>query len=582
MSQLPSLDRLDSDSVVTSLTTQYAPGLLGVPGDSVRLSWRVASAGARVQRASQLSWTDGDDEWIDDSPVGGEHSIGMTAPGGSIPSGARRRFRVRIATDVGWSPWSAPLTVEASREGWQASVISADTAIEGPAPYLRRELVLASAPIRARLRVSGFGLHDVYLNGAKVGDEHLAPGWSAYQERILTATHDVSDLLTAGPNAVGAILGDGWYRGRLGWKSQRAHYGERLGLIAELHVEYADGSHESFVTDDRWRWSTGSVLMAGIYDGTDMDLSCEPQGWNTPGFDDSSWHPVDVLDVDRALFQPRIAPPVRTVAELPGALREVDGRQQVDLGQNISGWLRITVDGRAGDTVVVRHAEVLEPSGALHTAALRSARATDTYVLDRDGVHVLEPSFTFHGFQFAEVAGATLRDATGIAISSDTARRGTFRSSHALLDRLHENVVWSQRDNFVSVPTDCPQRDERLGWTGDAQAFATTANTLFDSSAFWQSWLVDLEIDQPESGAVAAVVPNILVDTEFDGTGDSAIMGRAGWADAATIVPWSVYESYGSDEVLIQQLDSMRRWVAHLETRAEPRRHAPPERIPVR
>ena len=276
-----------------------------------------------------------------------------------------------------------------------------------------------------------------------------------------------------------------------------------------------------------------------------------------------------VLDVDRVALPPAL----RTAGahgrrDFRARSPSGEGFVAVDFGQNIAGWVRVVVRGRAGDTVVVRHAEVLEEDGALHVAALRSARATDTYILDRDGEHVLEPAFTFHGFQYADVTGAEVSRRPGSRSARHAACARRFSSSEPALDKLHENVAWSQRDNFVSVPTDCPQRDERLGWTGDAQAFAATASTLFDSEAFWRSWLVDLEIDQDADGSVAAVVPNIIVDADFDATGDSQIMGRAGWADAATIVPWAVYESTGSDEALVQQLDSMRRWVDHLERRA--------------
>lgn len=560
--------RSDSGTRVSSFSTQYPADLLGVPRRGIRLSWQVVSSTAVAQRASQLSHRDAGADWVDAPIEPGDASIAVPAPGGDAAAGVVREYRVRIETDAGWSDWSSPLAVETGLDRLDAAMISADAPTEGPSPYLRREIVLRDAPASARLRISSFGLHAARINGMPVGDEHLAPGWTAYQERVLVATHDVTEHLRPGANALGAVLADGWYRGRLGWKGQRDHYGSRLGLIAQLDVTYADGTRERFATDDAWRASTGSLLMSSIYDGTDLDLGREPHGWDAPGFDDSGWTPVTVLDVDHGLFEPRVAPPVRTVAEFPGTLVARADRTRIDLTQNISGWVRLGVRGTAGSTVVVRHAEVLEGDGGLHVAALRSARATDTYVLDRDGVHELEPVFTFHGFQYADVTGAEVLEATGIAISSDTEPRGTFASSSAALDRLHENVVWSQRDNFVSVPTDCPQRDERLGWTGDAQAFAATANTLFDAESFWRSWLRDLEIDQPESGAVAAVVPNIIVDTDFDATGASSIMGRAGWADAATIVPWSIYESFGSTEALEQQLSSMRRWVDHLERRA--------------
>ena len=287
-------------------------------------------------------------------------------------------------------------------------------------------------------------------------------------------------------------------------------------------------------------------------------------------FDDTSWTRASVIETDLARFEPRSAPPVRVVAELDMARTERQGAVQFDAGQNIAGWVRLVVRGSAGDRVVVRHAEILEPSGDLHTAALRTAKATDEYILGSDGEHVLEPRFTFHGFQHAEVRGAAeVVSATAVAISSDLPARSTFRSSSAALDRFHSNVFWSQRDNFVSVPTDCPQRDERLGWTGDAQAFAATASTLMDAESFWRSWLRDLEIDQTDEGGVPSVVPDIIrFDDMRMGEGPVDNMGRAGWADAATIVPLAVYDSTGSDEVLRQQLRSMRRWVEHLRRRA--------------
>ncbi len=558
---------LDEGTVVSSVRSQHPRDLLGVPREGLRLTWEVRSTTAGRQLASQIAWSDGD-EWTEEPVAEGEESIAVTAPGGPLPDGGVRAFRVRIATEHGWSAWSDDFEVEGALDDLEAPVISVDSRTEGPNPYLRRSFTLPAPPVRARLRISSLGLHDARLNGAAVGDEHLAPGWTAYQERILVATHDVTAHLSAGENVLAVRLADGWYRGRLGWRNQREHYGREIGLLAQLDVELADGTSVRVVSDEHWRASTGALLMTSIYDGSDIDLRREPQGWDRPGFDDSAWTATRTVDVDRALFRPRFAPPVRTVAELPGALTRHDDRVAIDLGQNIAGWIRVLVRGKAGDTVVVRHAEVLEQDGGLHVAALRSARATDTYVLDRDGEHVLEPAFTFHGFQYADVTGADVVEATGIAISSDTAPRSSFRSSEPALDKLHANVAWSQRDNFVSVPTDCPQRDERLGWTGDAQAFAATASTLFDSEAFWRSWLVDLEIDQDDDGAVAAVVPNIIHDTDFDSTGESQIMGRAGWADAATIVPWAVYESTGSDEAMAQQLTSMRRWVDHLERRA--------------
>ena len=329
-----------------------------------------------------------------------------------------------------------------------------------------------------------------------MSDALLAPGWTTYRERLLHETHDVSDLLVQGPNAIAATLGDGWYRGRLGWDpgEDRCNYGEQLALLAQLEVELADGARLVVVTDGDWQASTGEVLMADLYDGCTIDLRARQPGWDRVGFATDGWRDVCVVPLDPCIVTPRVAPPVRRIAELaPTLTTRPDGVLQLDGGQNISGFVRLRVRGEAGDRVVVRHAEVLEPDGSLHTRSLRSARATDTYVLvDRTEV-VLEPRMTFHGFRYAEVATeAEVIEATCVAISSDNRRRATFTCGEPLLERLHENVAWSQLDNFVSVPTDCPQRDERFGWTGDAQAFAATAAALFDSQAFWASWLRDL------------------------------------------------------------------------------------------
>jgi alpha-L-rhamnosidase len=374
--------------------------------------------------------------------------------------------------------------------------------------------------------------------------------------------------LTEGENVLGAELSDGWWRGRYGFLNMYDHYGTQIGLIAQLEVHYSDGSKETISSDSSWKCSTAEVRFSSIYDGSTIDFNHSKPGWKIAGFDDSTWLPVSLKPQSKAVLKPRITSPVREVGEFPLQLVQQSDRTLLRGEQNISGWVRLVVDGFKGQRVTIRHAEMLEPGEKLHTKALRSAKATDTYILARDGRHVLEPRFTFHGFQHADVqTDAEIISATAVAISSDNSRRGHFTSSDSRLNRLHENVVWSQLDNFVSLPTDCPQRDERLGWTGDAQAFASTANTLFDTSSFWKSWLIDLELDQHENGDVGAVVPDLM---KLAGGLDVAgwiLEGRAGWADAATIVPVSLYEYFGDKTVLSAQLNSMRRWTNALDAR---------------
>jgi alpha-L-rhamnosidase len=572
---LPTPTTADSAARVEALSSQYPDGLLGVPRDGIRLTWRTTAASPQV--GYQIRW-DGAHSGVAE-PVASDASIGVVAPGPELESGEERRFAVRVASTDGWSAWSEDLAVEASVDvaSLEARPIGGSEPVEGPVMLLRTDVALPAEPVTARLRATFWGVGDLRINGRRATDEHLTPGWTAYRHRIVLGTWDVTDLLQAGENTIGALLGDGWYRGRLGWADGTEQYGTELAALVQLDVECADGSHVRVASSPDWTTSTGGIRSASIYDGVEIDLRDEPEGWDAPGFDASGWTPAREIAVDTAVVEPRITGGVRTVGEWAATLEDRGDRTFIDAGQNIAGWLRLVVRGRAGDRVEVRHAEVLEPDGSIHTKALRTARATDGYVLARDGETTLEPTFTFHGFQYAEVTGAAVESATVVAVSSADRPRSTFESADPRLGRLHSNVAWSQRDNFVSLPTDCPQRDERLGWTGDAQAFAPTASTLFDVEAFWRSWLRDVELDQDADGAVAAVVPNILTDPEEPADGEWITMGRAGWEDAATIVPWAVYESYGSTEVLERQLRSMRRWVDHLERRAGERGLLPTE-----
>jgi len=563
MAAIPDSSLLDQSTRVSSLRSQHGAGLLGVPGAGVRLSWRVTAQPGVSQLAYQLATAPAGRDLVPGSVIAGSAQVAV--PAGDVPAGARHGFAVRIATEDGWTQWSDELVVEAGLAAYEATVIGIPTEVEGPAALLRREFTVSKLPERARLRLSALGLVDAWINGVRASDAHLTPGWTSYGNRVLVDTLDVTHLLREGCNTIVLEVGDGWYRGRMGFAGRTGIYGDRSGALAQIDTE--DGV--IVATDTSWRGGLGSTRAASIYDGSDLDLRFAPEGLHEQGFRDDAWTNADVIEADLSRFEPRSAPPVRTVAELPMSRTDRDGSVQFDAGQNVTGWVRLVVSGGEGDVVTIRHAEILEPSGELHTKALRSAKAIDTYVLAASGETVLEPRFTFHGFQHAEVTGVEVVSATAIAISSDLPTSSSFRSSSDALDQFHSNVFWSQRDNFVSVPTDCPQRDERLGWTGDALAFAPTSSTLMNSEAFWRNWLLDLEADQTDEGGVASVVPDIIRRTDMlMGGVDVDNMGRAAWADAATFVPWAVYVAGGSDEVLRQQLRSMRRWVEHLRRRA--------------
>lgn len=565
---------IDTTPRVSLLHSQVPAGVLAAGDEPVRLSWQVEAADPSSTQTAYEVQVARDPAFADVHATSGvvvsSDQIAIPAPGAPLTSREVRYCRVRLRIDDAWTPWSESLRIEAGLlrpQDWLARAITlpgdpgSDT--QAPCPLLRREFDLGGSVRSARLYATALGVYRLTINGQAVSDDLLAPGWTPYQQRLLADTYDVTGLLASGPNVLAGVIGDGWYRGRLGWDpdGQRAHYGSRIALIAQLEVILEDGTSLIIGTDAQWVAATGEVRSADLYDGSVHDLRERRVGWDLPGYDDGDWSPVECIPYDAHAIQPRVAPPVRVAAVLPVVRREAGDTIILDGGQNIAGYVRLRVRGRPGDQVVVRHAEVLEPDGSLHVRSLRTARSTDTYTLADDGEETLEPLFTFHGFQYAEIRTvAELVDAEFVAISSAWTDRSEFECAEPALNRLHENVAWSLRDNFVSLPTDCPQRDERLGWTGDAQVFAATAATMFCSEALWASWLRDLDLEQHDELGVPSVVPDVVL------TGEPRY-GRAGWGDAATIVPWSVYESYGDLAVLRRQFSSMRRWVSSLESR---------------
>jgi alpha-L-rhamnosidase len=496
------------------------------------------------------------------------------------PLAARERRLVRVqvwGADGQVSAWSELASVEAGllQPGdWSARFITPDweeeTTRPQPCPLLRHEFDLRPNVRQARLYITALGVYSAEINGVAVGDHVLAPGWTSYNHRLRYQTFDVTALLQAGRNALGAILGDGWYRGRLGYHGGRRNiYGDRLALLAQLEIEYADGTRVCIGTDDRWRAATGPILASDIYDGERYDARLEQPGWSAPDFDDRTWVGVRVLERDLTTLVAPAGPPVRrTELVAPTAITtSPSGRILVDFGQNLVGRLRVTVQGAAGHTITLRHAEVLE-NGELSTRPLRFAAATDTYTLHGDGTENWEPLFTFHGFRYAEVTGwpgELSPDAIrAVVCHSDLERTGWFHCSDPLVNRLHENVVWSMRGNFLDIPTDCPQRDERLGWTGDIQVFAPTACFLYDSAGFLQSWLADLAAEQAaDGGIVPFFVPSVM-----EGPASPA----AAWGDAAVFVPWVLYQRYGDKGILADQFASMCAWVDLLANVAGPER----------
>ncbi|GAA0503024.1 alpha-L-rhamnosidase [Paractinoplanes deccanensis] len=545
----------------TALRFEHHPGpVTGIGTATPRLSWQVphAPAGYTQTRYAIEIVRDRSAETFE--AASGEQIL-VPWPGAPLTAREIASVRVRAGDDASWSDWSDPSTVEAgllSAGDWTARFVSPREigAWGDPAPVLTGVVEVPAEVVRARLYVTAHGLYIASLNGKRVGDEQLAPGWTAYQHRLRYQTHDVTELITTGANHVEVLLGNGWFRGRLGFQGKHGLYGDRLALLAQLEVVTADGATHVLATDGSWTARQSAVLADDLYDGQTVDLRREP-GPETP---------VDVIDADLSLLVAPDGPPVRITQVVPAVSVSASpsGKTLVDFGQNLVGWVRLRVRGGAsGDEVVVRHAEVLE-NGELGVRPLRTARATDTYLLAGPEEATLEPSLTFHGFRYAEVTGVDglrAEDLEAVVVGSDLRRTGWFSSSHELLDRFHENVVWGMRGNFVDVPTDCPQRDERLGWTGDIQVFSPTATFLYDTAGFLGNWLADLAAEQQKDGSVPHVVPDVIRRP-----GPAA----AAWGDAATVVPWVLYQRTGDAGLLARQLPSMRAWVDRIAGLAGP------------
>ena len=426
--------------------------------------------------------------------------------------------------------------------------------------YLRKPFVAAQPVQRAILYASALGLYQLHLNGKRVGDYVLAPEWTDYRKRSRYQAYDVTGLVRRGENALGALLANGWYSGHIG-NGGNQFYGKVPVLLAQLEVTYRDGTTERVVTDGSWKTHPSPILATDFMLGEDYDARLELAGWDQPGLDQSAWSPATVRAEPPRPLDGQVMEPVRQVAELRSkALKEVkSGAWVFDLGQNLVGVVQLKVRAPAGTRITLRHAEVLNPDGTLYTTNLRSATSIDHYTCSGAGLEVWQPAFTFHGFRYVEVSGLPakpgLDTVTGIALGSDIPHTGSFSCSDPRINQLQSNIWWGQRGNYLSIPTDCPQRDERLGWMGDAQVFIRTATCNADVAAFFTKWLVDVDDGQTPDGAFSDVNPNTM------GCGNVPA-----WADAGVICPWTIYRVYGDRRILERHLPAMTKWVEWCRT----------------
>jgi alpha-L-rhamnosidase len=549
---------------------------LGIDNPTPALSWQLVAGDARGvgQSAYEVQvFDEGDGVQVWDSGrVESSRSIDVPYGGPALPSRGRYRWTVRtwIGTDPNPGAWSEPAWWEMGlleSEDWQALWIAAPDPeaipdVEGvfrrfPAPIFRTELTLDEAPRRARAYATALGLYELWINGSRVGDQVLAPGWTDYHQRVQYQTYDVTDLLSKGVNAVAVLVGDGWYCGTIATLGP-FRYGDTPALLVQLEAQTADGRYVVVGTDQTWRTIPSPIISNDLLAGEVEDGRTWPNGWNLPGCDDTGWEGA-------ALSAP---PGAELVASLDEGTSVIDslspvevtwreGASIVDMGQNMVGHVRLDVDVSAGTTVTIRHGEMLEPDGSLYTANLLSARATDTFVTG-GGPQRFEPRFTYHGFRFVEVTGLPepIRhdQIEGRVVSANLERTGDFSCSDPMLDQLQRNIVWGQRGNFVSIPTDCPQRDERLGWTADAQVFAPTAAFNGNVLPFFRKWLIDLADAQLPSGGYPDVAPARV----YGGVGNAA------WGDAGILLPWTLHVRYGVTDVLERHYTGMRRHMEYL------------------
>ncbi len=610
------------------LRCEYLVNPLGIDASQPRLSWRITSAdrgSAQIARrilvaSDEATLAKNQGDLWDSGTIAASETVNVSYGGKALGSRQACYWKVMVwGKDGRPSEWSAPASWSMGLlqpEDWKAQYISykdttpvfkdAGKLFLPPARQYRKEFSTAKAIKRATIYATALGIYELHLNGQRVGDAYFAPGWTDYHQRAYYNTYDVTSLLKQGPNALGAWVGDGWYSGYIGFglltgigteRIGRYTYGKTPSIMAQLEIEYADGSRESVVTDGSWKVTgagpiqEGDFLMGEVYDARK-----EMAGWAATGFNDGEWeraipagengpapatfyefqnpppggklevkgHPVDLGFKRPAKLEAFPGVPVRRITEIaPIAMASpTNGVYVFNLGQNFAGVARLKVKGPAGTSIRLRYGEMLHPDGRLMTENLRKARATDTYILrgDPDGEAYI-PRFTFHGFQYVEISGypgtPETNAITGLAQYSDTPMTSEFECSDPIVNRLFKNIVWTQKANFVDLPTDCPQRDERFGWTGDAQAYVRTATYNADAAAFYTKWIRELMESQRPSGTFPGYAPFPFQHGWDFGTA---------WCDAGIICPWTVYRAYGDTRIIARCWEPMTKFMQWRKT----------------
>jgi len=554
---------------VVNLLTENRTNPIGLDVQQPRFSWQLVSEQRNIfQTAYEITVSNSKGAAWKSGKISSDRSVQVPYAGAALQPGKKYTWEVRVWDNndkpSAWSESAFFQTSMMSPTDWKAKWIEADLtedSINRPALYFRKQFSSTKKIASATVYITAHGMYEAQINGKRVGDAYLTPGWTSYKKRLQYQVYDVTNLVTNGNNAIGVITGNGWYRGFLAWGGNKDIYGKKTGILFQLDINYSDGTTATIVSDESWKSSTGSIRFSEIYHGETIDAREEKAGWSTAGYNDGGWSGVKTQNYSNDILLATYNEPVKkheTFKPLK-IFTTPKGEKVIDFGQNLVGWVIVKANGTAGDKITIRHAEVLDKQGNFYIDNLRAANATATYFLSGKGEETFEPHFTFFGFRYIKIEGINdikPENFTAVALYSDMKPTGTFVSSNPLINQLQHNIQWGQRGNFLDVPTDCPQRDERLGWTGDAQAFSRTASFNFGVNNFFAKWLRDVEADQLPSGSVPFVIPNVLGPNAGAATG---------WADVATIIPWNMYLAYGDKKILENQYNSMAAWVDYME-----------------
>ncbi|MCK5685932.1 family 78 glycoside hydrolase catalytic domain [bacterium] len=548
-------------------------------------SWQLKGAGEnlsqtafRIQCSSSSNFIKVD--YWDSGKIKTDNSIFIKYDGKELLSMQKIYWRVKVwdenNKESDWSEISFFETAFLSRSDWKAKWISGSLTgskhSQVPVPYLKNDFTLKKEIKQGKLFITALGIYEPYINGERIGSDVFSPGWTDYSRRVNYQVFDVTSTLNRGDNTIGVILGDGWYCGHIAW-GKRQHYGLKPELLAQIHIDFNDGSSQTIITDENWKHSYGPIIESDFIMGESYDARLEFDGWNNIDFKSDYWSRVSVQNKKNIFLKALPYVPVSAMQKITpvSVFKASDdwlGNTQwiFDFGQNMLGRVRLKISGKWGKTIILRFAEVLDEKGEPYFDNLRTAKATDYYTLkgDENG-EIYESHFTFHGFRYALVSGLTKNPEadmlTGIVLHSNMKMTGSFECSNKLINKLQHNIQWGQRGNFLSVPTDCPQRDERLGWMGDAQVFAGTAAFNMDVASFFNKWQIDIaDCENKNPGYFSPIAPFIPLHSVLEKD------GHAGWSDAGIICPWTIYQSYGDKRILENHYESFKRYIDTLET----------------